>query len=389
MHRLVLFSALCAVISWKPPAASGGDVTVRFVGGRWLQTVTGTENVPAAARLRVNAHGPVTVNSDPSASNSISYSVEVSLKARSEADARRALRGYSLDVSQRGGWVIISVPRGTGIPSMTLQLPRSLREAVITTSDGAVNVSVANCPLRVDSGAGLIKVGRAAGDCKLVTGGGEIQVGSVGGILSAITGGGPITVKAVRGEAMLETAGGDITADEVAAIVRASTSGGAVRIGKAGGSVVATTGGGPIVVNRAGGLVTARNAAGPVQVGAAAGVSCETGTGAIRLDNISGAMRASTAMGSIMAYLMAGKLAESFLTTGNGDITIVIPSNLGVTIRAENEMSDTIRRIVSEFPGIPVRVQGTQVVAEGAINGGGPLLRISGTGGTIFIKRQQ
>ena len=50
--------------------------------------------------------------------------------------------------------------------------------------------------------------------------------------------------------------------------------------------------------------------------------------------------------------------------------------------------SDTIQRIVSEFPGIPVRLQGTQVVAEGAINGGGPLLRISGTGGTIFIKKQ-
>jgi hypothetical protein len=99
-------------------------------------------------------------------------------------------------------------------------------------------------------------------------------------------------------------------------------------------------------------------------------------------------MRVSTAMGSIMAYLLAGKLAESFLTTGNGDITVVIPSNLGVTIRAENEMSDSVQRIISEFPGIPVRLRGTQVVAEGAINGGGPLIRISGTGGTIFIKKQ-
>ena len=125
-----------------------------------------------------------------------------------------------------------------------------------------------------------------------------------------------------------------------------------------------------------------------MQVGAASGVRCEAGTGAIRLTNISGAMRVSTAMGSIIASLLGGKLAESFLSTGNGDITVVIPSNLGVTVRAENEMADTLQRIVSEFPGIPVRLQGTQVVAEGAINGGGPLLRISGTGGTIFIKKQ-
>ena len=30
-----------------------------------------------------------------------------------------------------------------------------------------------------------------------------------------------------------------------------------------------------------------------------------------------------------------------------------------------------------------------QVVAEGPVNGGGPILRISVTGGTIFIKRQR
>jgi hypothetical protein len=62
---------------------------------------------------------------------------------------------------------------------------------------------------------------------------------------------------------------------------------------------------------------------------------------------------------------------------------------LGVTIRAQNELAGNIRRIVSDFPGISVRVEGGQVVAEGQVNGGGPILRISGTGGTIFIRRQR
>ena len=102
-----------------------------------------------------------------------------------------------------------------------------------------------------------------------------------------------------------------------------------------------------------------------------------------------GALRASTAIGSIMAQLLASRsLADSFLTTGRGDITVVIPSNVGVRIYAENDWSDDVRRIVSDFPGITTRVQGGQVIAEGVINGGGPVLRISGTGGTIFIKRQ-
>jgi hypothetical protein len=44
--------------------------------------------------------------------------------------------------------------------------------------------------------------------------------------------------------------------------------------------------------------------------------------------------------------------------------------------------------VVSDFPGIAQRTVGMQVLAEGPVNGGGPMLRIAGTGGTIFIKRQ-
>jgi methyl-accepting chemotaxis protein len=99
-------------------------------------------------------------------------------------------------------------------------------------------------------------------------------------------------------------------------------------------------------------------------------------------------MRVSTSVGSIFASLMAGRLADSFLATGNGDITVVIPSNVGVNIRAVNNMADNMRRIVSDFRQVQARLTGTRLVAEGAVNGGGPLLQINGTGGTIFIKRQ-
>jgi hypothetical protein len=387
MRRSVLSSALCALSALALVPASAQEATLRREGDRWVQTFNGSDNVPPGMRLRVNAHGPVTVVTD--VASALSYSVKVAVRARNENEARRVLRGYSVRLEQQGGWITLTQPRGPAVTSMTLRAPRHLREAIISTSDGAVEVAAIDCPLRVDTGAGSIRADRVGGDCRLESGGGDIRIGAVDGLLNATTGGGPITVKSVRGEAVLETGGGDIIAGDVGGQVRATTAGGSVRIGSSGGAVIATTGGGTIAVDRAAGLVTARNAAGPVQVGSAAGVRCEAGTGAIRLSNISGSMRVSTAIGSIMANLLSGKPAESFLTTGNGDITVVIPSNLGVTIRAENEMTDTLQRIVSEFPGIPVRLQGTQVVAEGPINGGGPLLRISGTGGTIFIKRQQ
>jgi hypothetical protein len=125
-----------------------------------------------------------------------------------------------------------------------------------------------------------------------------------------------------------------------------------------------------------------------VQVGAAAGVHCESHSGGIRVSNIAGAMRVSTSAGSIFASMLNGRLGDSFLATGNGDITVMIPSNVGVNIRAVNAMTDNLRRIVSDFRQVQTRFRGAMLVAEGSVNGGGPLLQINGTGGTIFIKRQ-
>jgi hypothetical protein len=349
----------------------------------------GAEGIPVAARLRIVSHGPVQLTPDPNGSPAaVSFVFVISIKARSEAEARRALQGIVPRMSNQGGVFTLATPRGPFDTSILVNLPRGLREAVVSTYDGDVEVSSVDAPLRIETGAGRIHVERATNNCKFISSGGEIRIGSVDGSVTAVTAGGKISARLIRGEAMLETGGGDIDAEEIGGPVRASTGAGTVHIGRAGSTVTASTGGGRIVVGQAGGAVTAHNAAGPVQVGTASGLHCETGSGAIRVDNASGRMEVSTAMGSINANLLAGRIAESSFSTANGDITIWIPSNVGVTVRAENEMADSIRRIVSEFPGIPVKLRGSQVVAEGVINGGGPTISLVATGGTIYIKRQ-
>ncbi|MDE3159924.1 MAG: hypothetical protein KGM92_14245 [Acidobacteriota bacterium] len=358
--------------------------TLSREGDQWVETLTGT--APAAARLRVNCHGPVHL--EGGAASEIAYSVKLSVRARNEAAARRLLGRFGVRTMRSGDWSVVTTEGGPVTSILTLQAPR-LEAAVISTAEGGVEANGIDGALTADSGAGELKCDRVRGDCRLMTGGGDILVGEAGARLRAATGGGRIAVKSVRGEAALETAGGDIEVGDAGATVRADTAGGSIRVTRAGGSVTASTGGGPIVIGQAGGVVITRNMAGPVQVGAAPGVRSESGTGGVQLSNIAGPIRVSTAIGNIMASLLAGSpLSDSFLATGNGDITVLIPSNLGLTIRAENDLADSIRRIVSDFPGIPVRMMGTQVVAEGPVNGGGPLLRISGTGGTIFIKRQ-
>ena len=116
----------------------------------------------------------------------------------------------------------------------------------------------------------------------------------------------------------------------------------------------------------------------------------ELTAGGIRLTNVSGALSAATAVGNIFARLANGRrLSDSSLATSSGDITVLIPSSLALTIRAENGRSGGARAIVSDFPAIVVRGEGPLAVAEGRLNGGGPVLKLSGMGGTIFIKRQE
>ncbi len=63
------------------------------------------------------------------------------------------------------------------------------------------------------------------------------------------------------------------------------------------------------------------------------------------------------------------------LSTNAGDITVFIPSNLALTVQATNETGGA-GRIISDFAQVRAQT-GAQpgvgpVVAEGALNGGGP-----------------
>ena len=351
--------------------------------GGWALTYRGS--VPAARTLRINGHGPVTLEGGTALT--FEYTVRLSVAARSEAEARSILVRAPLEV-KRGESVILTAPGGPVRARILVKAP-ALGMARIVDSDGVVDASGIEGELDVASRSGEVTVDRIGGPCTVTTGGGDVRVGEVRGNLRCLTGGGKITLQTAHGEAVLETYGGDIVVGEVAGGVRAQTAAGNIRVHAAGGSVTAITGGGEVAIEKAGGTVTVRNLAGPVQLGAArGGFECQSASGGIRLSSVTGTMRVSTSLGSIVADLTGAHLADSFLATTGGDITVLIPSNLGVTIHAENRMADTLRRIVSEFPAIPVSRVGSRVVAQGAVNGGGPLLRISGAGGTIFIRRR-
>lgn len=383
MLRSELFSAAATVALLLPIGSGQQQPQLRREADGWVRTYAGT--MPRAARLRVNGHGPVTV--EGGVSQEITYTVKLNVPARTAAEAARLLARFPVHVSSAGDWVVLNTPAGRVLSTVTVQAPR-LTAVEVSTTEGGVDVRGIEGSVQVDCAAGELYADRIKGQCNLVTGGGAVKVGVVDGPLQCRTGAGAISVKASRGETLLVTQGGDITATQIGGPLNAQTGGGGIRVGTVAGAVTASTGGGEIVVDKASGVVTAHNMAGPVQVGAAAGIHCESGSGGIRVSNIAGGMHVSTSMGSIFANLFGSRLQDSSLATGAGDVTVLIPSSLKVTIKAENERADTMRRIVSEFPAVAVRMMGSHLVAEGPVNGGGPLLQISGAGGTIYLKRQ-
>jgi hypothetical protein len=381
MRRWDLFNALAGLA--LVPAAAGAQPWLTREGDLWVRTIHQT--AAAMPRLRIHAHGPVTL--EGSVSGNFVFTVKVGVRARSREQAAAMLEKASLGVEATKGWLVVTTPGGNAAVNVTVRAPR-LQEAIVSTSDGAVEANGIDGPLAVDTGADLVRADRIHGDCSLSTGGGDIQVGQVDGGLHCSTGAGAITVRSVRGEVVLRTNGGDIEALQVGGAARAETGAGTVHLGVVNGAVTVIDGGGSIVIDQAGGIVTTRNMAGPVKVGAAGGIRCDSANGGIQLGNITGPMHVSTSLGSIVANLLGSKLSASYLATGNGDITVVIPSNLGVTISAENQTADSTRRILSDFPEIQPHLRGMHLEAEGRINGGGPLLQMAVSAGTIFLKRQ-
>lgn len=355
-------------------------------GGYWEQNANGSLSAPPAAKLRISATGNVTVRGD--ATDRIAYVLKRRMKARDSAEAEKLLRGFEVRTTTRGEWtylIVRSPASKTMSADLSVTVPRSLREAVVESYGGNIGAYDLDGVCEITTAGGRVDMDRIRQNAVAKTGGGDVHIGNVGGSVKCYSAGGNIKIGRAGGESWFETAGGEVYVGDVQGPIHVSSGGGNIKIGRSTGTVYARTGGGVIEVEEAAGLVEAENSGGSIQVNAANGVRCSSNAGAIRLRNVDGALRASTSAGNILADLLSGhRILDSVLSTNGGDITVLIPSNIAMTVVARNQ-SPGVGRIVSDFPEIHIRQTGT---AEGTLNGGGPVLRISANGGIIYLRRK-
>jgi hypothetical protein len=349
MRLLARFSF--AVIFGVLSLAASPQTSLKREGGSWTQTEQGSLSIDPTGQIKIMAAGDIRVRGGNT--SRFTYQVTRKIRAARNSDARAMLERYPVTTSRSGRTALFQIACGPFATTIEITVPRTLDASVIETLGGDIDVSDLNGALVAQASGGKINVGHVGGDIDIRAAGGAIVLGVIGGNARCLSGGGAISASEIRGDAVLETGGGDILLRKAGGKVRASTAGGGIEVLESHSTVVANTFGGPI------------------EIGSAKGVHCES------------------ASGSIVARFLPGiTVFDSFLSTGSGDITVWIPSNLQISIRAQNEGSGNVRTVTSDFPGLRVRSAGAAVLGEVLINGGGPLLQLAGNGGRIYIRKR-
>lgn len=351
--------------------------------------------VPGASALHVKIEGG-SIRLEGYSGNRISYQVHsVPSKGinRTQPDAPL----YKVATYKRGdaSW-LVATRRNEKLNSrsieLVVQVPREVQSVSLDTSGGDVSVQGVYGRVQVSTGGGHLKINDVSGVVDAKTGGQDIDVGTVSGDGRFYTDGGSVAVDYIKGDLDAFTGGGTISLGTGLRNAVLESSAGDVHVTFCGGTLKAQSGGGNLVLGDVAGPADIRTNGGNLRLHSAKGfVRAHTSAGNIELDGVPGA-DASTGAGFIVAKLMASDhpQPDSLLETPTGDITVFLPPELALTIRATIGYGAG-HAINSEIPGLRIASEGdglnSSIYAEGKFNGGGPILDIHAGSGNIILKK--
>ncbi len=177
------------------------------------------------------------------------------------------------------------------------------------------------------------------------------------------------------------TGSGSQSIGDIHGPVDASSGSGSLEIGDVGGEVEASTGSGSIRVESVHGRFRAKAGSGSVEIKQTApgNVEVETGSGSIQLSGVRGALRASTGSGTITVDGVP--TGDWELHASSGDIDLRLNEEVGFDLRARTSSG----RIESD-PPVTVTGKLSKRELRGQVRGGGPLLEVSTSSGSIRIQ---
>ena len=317
------------------PVAAGGTLTIDADCGeidvQSTEDDTVSVRIQRAAQIKANRRAAeILKNLDVQIAHEAS---DVKIEAKFTGNAKRwQKRKNDLDVR-----FDIRVPR-----HYNLDLQTACDDISVVNVTGDVNVETFNAGLRLQEITGRIDAGTSVGN---------------------------IDLKGFNGDAVLQTKGGNITLAAGFGDVKAKTSGGNIQAVHVRGAVDGQT---------SGGNVTLRECKG--------GADLKTAGGSIEVEN-DGPVLAKTSGGSIRCQLQKVSTSENLLLdleTMGGSINVSLVPDIAATVEATVLGGS----VTTEFP-VTVEASGTVKPdqLQGAINGGGPLLKLRAVGGNIILRK--
>ncbi len=186
--------------------------------------------------------------------------------------------------------------------------------------------------------------------------------------------------------AKLKTAGGDIVVGDLDGRVEARTSGGNVKLGKITGEIDAHTSGGNVTLVEGRAAATLRSSGGDIAIGRAAGpTTVSTSGGNIKAEQVEQVFEAKTSGGNVTVAFGGELRGDCVLSTSGGRVKASVDAT-------------TAFRLDASTSGGSVEAAGFTITLEqggsgksrlvGAVNGGGPVLKLRSSGGDIVLARR-
>jgi DUF4097 and DUF4098 domain-containing protein YvlB len=373
---LQLAAALLALSLAAVAQDSGSRVFRGNRSGEWIEETTGNLSATRTVKIKTSA-GAIRITGGQQ--SNITYAVRKHVRADSEESARREFARLRFT---------------TGIVGDTAVLRGECEGYRGGAVEFDVHVPNQTALIHAETSGGVIAANSVSGRVEAATGGGSIQMDHIGQGVYASSGGGSIDLGTIGGDVRVETGGGSIKVSSAGGQVIASSGGGTLSIG-GGKDMNLETGGGSIYVDKCTGAMKASTGGGSIDVNQVDGHALvESGGGSIKVGPVKGGVRAETGSGPIVADLATGgtPFTDSRLETSAGNIIVYLPDNLGVTIRAAVEVANG-QGIISDFPGLKITYANDhygprEAYAEGALNGGGPILHVHTTTGSIEFRHK-
>jgi len=363
-------------------------------GNAWVEETTGT--LPPGREVRVNTDvGSVQVQGS---SQRISYVIRKRSFAGSEEAARQQFQQLRISVfktaqrdSIEGKLLNKNLARFSA--EFVVQVPRELDLVQVETRGGALSLNSLTATIFGTTGGGAVKLNDLGGPVTISTGGGNVEGGNLGADFTLSSGGGDVHINNIGGQARVTLGGGKVYIGTAKGST-IQTGGGGIEVRKCDGDLRASTDGGNLFFGDVSGAVRADTGGGSVRLASANGrVQVSTGGGSVELYNLGQGAQVETGAGPITVEFVSnhGAFTDSSLHTAAGDVSVCMPGSLPVTVHASSDMTNG-KGILSEFPGLRITTSGgaygpKAMFAEGALNGGGPMLRVRTSMGQIKFRQ--